>query len=252
MRMPGPVSALVDDGVAVLRLADPEHRNALSLEMTRALAATVGEVLDDPTVGAMVVAADGPVFSAGGSVDDLLTPRAPLEEMYAGFLAVAEAPVPTVAAVAGPAVGAGANVALACDVILCSPEARFDPRFLDVGIHPGGGILWRLRERVGRQAAAAMVLCGESVDGEEAARLGLAWRCVPADGLEEAAVALARRAAGRPSELVRRTKAVLDSTAGATTSAEAVALELEPQRWSMQQPFFQDRLDRLRARLGRA
>ena len=107
-------------------------------------------------------------------MDDLLEPKAPLEAMYAGFEAIAAAPVPTVAAVGGAAVGAGVNVALACDVIVCSPSARFDPRWLDVGIHPGGGNLWLLRERVGRQAAAALVLCGESVDGDEAARMG--WR----------------------------------------------------------------------------
>ena len=140
------------------------------------------------------------------------------------------APVPTIAAVGGPAIGAGVNVALACDVIVCSPSARFDPRFLDVGIQPGGGLLWRLRERVGRQAAAALVLCGEALDGEEAAEVGLAWRCVPDDELADAALALARRAAQRPRALLARAKQTLDETASVTDGEAAVQLELEPQR----------------------
>ena len=168
----------------MVTLNDPDHRNALSYDLTTASRRRDGCAARTDVSG-IVIAAAPPVYSAGGSVDDLLEPKAPLEAMYAGFEAIAAAPVPTVAAVGGPAVGAGVNVALACDVIVCSPSARFDPRWLDVGIHPGGGNLWSLRERIGRQATAALVLCGESVDGEEAARIGLAWRCVPDDGLVE-------------------------------------------------------------------
>src|SRR3954452_15395555 len=85
---------------------------------------------------------------AGGSVDDLLEPRAPLRDMYAGVLALSRLTLPSVAAVNGPVIGAGVNVPLSCDVILASPKARFDPRFMDLGIHPGGGNLWRM-ERLG-------------------------------------------------------------------------------------------------------
>ena len=90
------------------------------------------------------------------------------------------------AAVQGPALGAGMNLALAC-VIVCSPSARFETRFLDIGLHPGGGHLWQLRQRIGRQGAAALTLFGESLDGEEAARHQLAWRCVPEGDLLEVA-----------------------------------------------------------------
>jgi enoyl-CoA hydratase len=235
---------------ATITLDDPVRRNALSYAMTRALADAVEHALA-AGVGALVVAAAPPVFCAGGSVDDLLEPKAPLEDMYAGFLALADAPVPTVAAVNGPAVGAGTNVALACDVIVCSPAARFDPRWLDLGIHPGGGNLWRLRERVGRQVAAALVLFGESVDGEDAARLGLAWRCVPEAELLETALGLARKAASRPRDLVGTTKRTLDAAGAVTTSAAAVALELGPQRESMDGDAFRDRLAELGMKLGR-
>ena len=93
------------------------------------------------------------------------------------------------------------NLALACDVIVCSPSARFETRFLDVGLHPGGGHLWQLRQRIGRQGAAALSLFGETLDGEEAARRQLAWRCVPEADLLETAWQLASRAAGHDRAL---------------------------------------------------
>ena len=245
------VTTTVEAGVAVVTLNDPDHRNALSYALTTELARSVTDAAARDDVSGIVVAAAPPVYSAGGSVDDLLEPKAPLEAMYAGFEAIAAAPVPTVAAVAGPAVGAGVNVALACDVIVCSPAARFDPRWLDVGIHPGGGNLWLLRERIGRQATAALVLCGESVDGGTAERIGLAWRCVPDDEVVGVAIALAGVSARRDRELVARTKASLDASAAVSSHADAVDLELGPQRWSMDRPAFTDQLAAIRERLGR-
>ena len=237
----------VGDRVARITLADPARRNALSLEVIRELAAAVARAEGDPDVGAIVITAEPPVFSAGGSLDDLLNPRAPLEDMLAGVGAIAAAAKPTIAAVNGAAIGAGVNVALACDVIVCSPNARFDPRFLDVGLHPGGGILWALRERVSRQAAAALVLCGDTLDGQAAADCGLAWRCVPEDELIGEATRLASRAAHRPAHLVQQTKRTLDAAAAVFDLAAAVHLELEPQRASMQDPAFLERLEGLRA-----
>ncbi|HMJ76571.1 MAG TPA: enoyl-CoA hydratase-related protein [Iamia sp.] len=237
-----------DDGVAVLTLADPDRRNALRLEMTRALAAAVGTALA-AEVGAIVLTADPPVFCSGGSLDDLLAPRAPLEESYVGMLALAEAPVVTIAAVGGAAIGAGVNLPLACDVVVASPAARFDPRWLDVGIHPGGGHLWRLERRVGRQAAAALVLCGERVDGRQAERIGLAWRCVDTDDeLLPEAHRLAARAAARDRALVQRTKATLRATVDQPDVTSALDLELQAQQWSMAQPHFHETLARLRPR----
>jgi enoyl-CoA hydratase len=238
-----------DGNVAVVTLDDPARRNALGLEVTVQLGEAVDEAGADPSVGALVVTATPPAFCAGGSVDDLLHPRAPLRDMYAGVVALSRSTLPSVAAVNGPVLGAGVNVPLSCDVILASPEARFDPRFMDLGIHPGGGHLWRMERLVGRQAAAALVLFGESLTGEEAARVGLAWRCVPSDDLLDAAIALARRAADRPRELVGRAKAVLDASLTLDTWEEAFELEFAHQAWSMDQPAFQDRLAQLRARL---
>ncbi|HWE68570.1 MAG TPA: enoyl-CoA hydratase-related protein [Acidimicrobiales bacterium] len=237
--------------VALLTLDHPEDRNALSLAMTSALVDAVTQVQADGVAAALVVTANGPVFSSGGSVDDLLEPKAPLEEMYAGFVAIAHSGLPTVAAVNGPALGAGMNLALACDLIICSPAARFETRFLGVGLHPGGGHLWLLRERIGRQGAVAMAVFGAALDGEEAAARGLAWRCVDEDQLLGVALELAAGAASLDRALVARTLATLDDQAAVHRMSDALALELPPQQWSMGRPEFASRLELLRVRLGR-
>ena len=242
------VVSTLDCGVAVLRLNDPAHRNALSPALSNDLATAVQGALDGGA-GAIVLTAEPPVFCAGGSLDALLSREVPLAASYAGFLALANAPVPTIAAVASPTIGAGVNLPLACDVILAAPGARFDPRWLDVGIHPGGAHLWRLSQRIGVQGAAALVLCGDALSGEEAAVAGLAWRCVPEPELMPLAMKLASRAAARPRELVARTKATLRAGIALTSPDHAMALELEAQEWSMDQPGFADRIRQIQASL---
>ncbi len=246
------VTGSVEDGVGWIRLSDPEHRNALSAELSDALAAAVEAVLAEDA-GAIVLTAEPPVFCAGGSLDGLLARDVPLGHLYRGFLALATAPVPTIAAVGGPAIGAGVNLPLACDVIITSDRARFDPRFLDVGIHPGGGHLWRLQRRIGSQGAAAMVLCGDVLNGQDAVTAGLAWRCVDEADLESTAKGLACRAAGRSRPLVARAKATLRASESLLEVDEAMALELDAQEWSMDQPGFEDRVRAIRDSIrGRA
>jgi enoyl-CoA hydratase len=248
--MTSTVRQAMEDGVAVLTLADPAKRNALSHRLSQDLAAAVDSVLSQGA-RAIVLDAEPPVFCAGGSLDDLLARSRPLGETYAGFLALAEAPVPTIAAVAGPAIGAGVNLPLACDVVIAGEGARFDPRFLDIGIHPGGGHLWRLAQRVGPQGAAALVLCGDVLTGLEAVVAGLAWRCVPDDSVLSVALRLAGRAAGRSPELVARAKQVLRGTTGHSAGVSAaIAAELEAQQWSVEQPYFEETIRALRARIG--
>jgi enoyl-CoA hydratase len=247
--MANTVRVSAEEGVAVITLADPARRNALSKQLSDELADAVQRALD-AGARALVLAAEPPVFCAGGSLDDLLAGSHPLGETYAGFLALADAPVPTIAAVAGAAIGAGVNLPLACDVVIAGESARFDPRFLDVGIHPGGGHLWRLAQRVGRQGAAALVLCGDTLTGPEAVSHGLAWRCVPDGEVTAVAVRLARRAAARSPELVRRTKETLRATTGYDRAADAAAVELQAQQWSVEQPYFAETLRALREKIG--
>lgn len=239
----------LDAGVGRVHLDDSRHRNALSRQLSDELAAAVDAVIAGGAA-AIVLTAEPPVFCAGGSLEGLLNRDAPLRDVYAGQLALANAPVPTIAAVAGAAIGAGVNLPLACDVIIAAESARFDPRFLDVGIHPGGAHLWRLEQRVGVQGAAALVLLGDVLTGREAQEHGLAWRCVPDADLEAVATTLARRAAQRSAPLIRRTKQTLKTTLAVTSFDEAFDLELDAQEWSVRQPEFADSVRRVRARVA--
>jgi enoyl-CoA hydratase len=238
------------DGVAVLTLDDPARRNALSLELCEQLSSAVTAAESDATVGALVVTGNPPAFCAGADLTQLGDSRRDgLLRIYEGFLAVARSPLPTIAAVNGAAVGAGMNLALACDLRLAGTSARFEDRFLDLGIHPGGGHTWMMRRAVGPQTTSAAVLFGEVLDGPEAERVGLVWRCVDDEALLDTAVGLAARAAAAPAELVRRTKATIAAVAVIDDHGTAVERELVDQLWSMDQPAFAERLAALRARI---
>ena len=169
--------------------------------------------------------------------------------IYEGFLRIARSPLPTIAAVNGAAVGAGMNLALGCDVRIASEKAKFDTRFLQIGIHPGGGHTWMLRRIVGPQAAMATVIFGEVLSGREAERIGLVWKCVAEDELLTTAQTLAARAASAPRELAIETKKTIAAMAGIASHPEAVARELDPQLWSTRQPWFAERLAALQAKI---
>jgi enoyl-CoA hydratase len=239
-----------DRGVALVELHQPERRNSLTLPMVEDLCATFDHLEAAAEVRAVVVTGAPPAFCAGADLGQLGDSRETgLRSIYEGFLRVARSPLPTIAAVNGPAVGAGMNLALCCDVRLAARSARFDTRFLRLGLHPGGGHTWMLHRAVGPQAAAAMVLFGEVLDGEAAARVGLAWRCTDDESLLSTARDLAAEAAAAPPELARRAKEALRAVPAVKRHEDAVELELASQLWALQQPFFAERLAALRARV---
>jgi enoyl-CoA hydratase len=244
----------VREGVATIILADPDRRNALTLPMVDEVCAALDELEADESVGALVVTGDPPAFCAGADLSHLSGAagggaESGLRSIYEGFLRIGRSPLPTVAAVNGAAVGAGMNLALVCDVRLAARRARFDTRFLQLGLHPGGGHTWMFRRIAGPQATAAAVLFGEILDGPEAERVGLVHRCVDDDALLDAAHEMAARAADAPRELVRRVKATIADMAGVDDHGAAVDRELEPQVWSLGQPWFAERVAALQARI---
>jgi len=226
------------DRVAVLRLDEPEKRNAMTADLVMAIVDAVRAAEADEGVGAVVLTGEPPAFCSGADVASLDALRGDAERagsvvsIYDGFLCVRDCTLPTVAAVNGPAVGAGFNLALACDVRIAGASARFDSRFATIGLHPGGGHTWMLDRAVGPQAAAAMVLFRERIDGQRAAELGLAWRCVDDESLVEEAVTFAARAAETPRALARAIKQSLREAPWHDSPATAVAVELERQRRS--------------------
>jgi enoyl-CoA hydratase len=141
------------------------------------------------------------------------------------------------------------NLALGCDVRLAARRAKFDTRFLQIGLHPGGGHTWMFRRIAGPQTTMAAVLFGEVMDGVEAERVGLVHRCVDDDQLLSAAQEMAARAASAPRELAIETKKTIKAMADVETHPDAVKRELDPQLWSTRQPWFAERLAALQAKI---
>jgi enoyl-CoA hydratase len=238
-------------GVALVRINDPDRRNALTPPMIDELVAAFDGLEADAAVGAVVVTGAPPAFCAGADLSHLgATPSGGgMRGIYEGFLRVGRSPLPTIAAVNGAAVGAGMNLALCCDIRVAARRARFDTRFLQLGLHPGGGHTWMMQRVTGPQTTLATVLFGEVLDGAEAERTGLVWRCVDDDALIDTAVGMAARAAAAPPSLARRVKATISTMAGVATHEEAVDVELEAQLWSMAQPEFAERLAAMRDKI---
>ncbi|MBS4727236.1 enoyl-CoA hydratase [Mycobacterium sp. SM1] len=235
----------VDNHVALLTVNDPDRRNAVTAAMSARLRAAVAQAQADPDVHAVVVTGAGTAFCAGADLSALRDAgEAALLRIYDGFMAVAECPLPTIAAVNGPAVGAGLNLALAADVRIAGPGAVFDARFLKLGLHPGGGATWMMQRAVGPQVARAVLLFGLCLDAGSAVRHGLALS-VAEDPLA-AALELAAGAAAAPREIVLATKATMRATASpgsVDTELHELAkrTELGPQVTSIQSSEFASR-----------
>ncbi len=238
----------VESRVATITIDNPERRNALDQKLAGELAEAIERCDSDSDVGAIILTGSGSAFCAGGNLTSLAdaardqSPYAALEarrdaylEIYAPFLALRSTRLPTIAAVNGPAVGAGLNLALAADVIVAGETAKFVSGFLRIGLHPGGGNTSMLVDRVGPQTAAAMTLFGEVLKGPDAYRLGLAYQCAPDTELLKQAQVLADTAAQYPRSVTVRTKETL-RMAGTSDYETVLKAELTAQVWSTTVP----------------
>ena len=180
-------TVLIDkrDGFAILTLNDPDRRNVFTLAMSAQVQVIFADLETDESINAVIITGAGKGFCSGGHLDELLENPGPerMHKIYAGFVRIAESRLVTIAAVNGAAVGAGMNALLVCDVVIAAESAKFDSRFLQIGLGPGGGHTWRLKNITSLQTAKAMVLFGEVLDGARAAEVGLAWKCVADDEL---------------------------------------------------------------------
>lgn len=206
--MTEPLVLLETDGpLRTIRLNAPERRNALDLDLLAELASAIASVKADQDARALIVTGAGKAFCAGANLEsmfgDTTRPvheiREHLKAVYASFLGLRELTIPTIAAVQGAAVGAGLNIALACDIVVAGPRAAFGPTFAEIGLHPGGGCSFMLTERMGPAHATAALLSGDIINADDAVRLGLAN--ILADDPEAKARELAGRYAGRSKEL---------------------------------------------------
>lgn len=236
------ISVRVDDAVAVVTLQAPERRNALTPAMARELSAACDEIDADPAIGAVVVRGAEGSFCAGADLETLAavgeSPMdaeryADLDAVYESFVRVGELRAPTLAAVRGAAVGAGLNLALVTDLRVVSEDAKLQAGFLRIGVHPGGGSLTMLQQRAGREAAAALALFGEAIDGRRAVELGLAWTAVSDAEVEERSLELARTAARDPELARLATRSFRAEAAGNLTVRVALEYERASQLWSL-------------------
>lgn len=242
----------VVDGVATLTLNNPDERNTLTQPMVDEIIAAMDRIEGDPSIGALVVTGTAPAFCAGANLGNLATASGQsLGVIYEGFLRIARSPLPTIAAVNGAAVGAGMNLALGCDIRIAARRAKFDTRFLQIGIHPGGGHTWMLRRIVGPQATFATVVFGEILSGEEAERAGLVWKCVDDDQLLVEAQKMAARAADIPRPLLESVKKTIQDMPNIDNHPDAVKRELEPQLWSTKQPWFAERIAAMQKKISK-
>ncbi|TDH62768.1 crotonase/enoyl-CoA hydratase family protein [Dankookia rubra] len=220
--MPDYVTYEQDGPVVTLTLNAPDKRNAIStFADCDAVVAAVHRVNRDRSVRAVILTGAGTAFCAGGDLKAMRDRRGIIEGSHAdlrenyrrGVQAMANAlydcDAPTIAAVNGPAIGLGLDVACMCDMRIASEKASFAESFVKVGIVPGDGGAWLLPRVVGMSVACEMSFTGDVLTPQEAKEVRLVSRVVPHEALMDAARALAGRIAANPPEMVRMTKRLL-------------------------------------------
>jgi enoyl-CoA hydratase/carnithine racemase len=224
----------VDGGVATVTLDRPDKLNALTFEAYADLRDLLAELPQRGDVRVLVVRGSGRAFCSGGDVNEIIgatlsmTPDQLLaftRMTGAVIQAMRECPVPVIAAVHGMAAGAGAVIALAADFRVCTPAARFAFLFTKVGLSGADmGAAYLLPRLVGLGHATRLLMLGDTIDADEAQRIGLISSLAPADDFEDAVTGLARRLASGPTQAYAQTKALLTREQDMSLSA---AVELE-------------------------
>lgn len=199
------------DGVTRLRLNRPEARNALNTELREALARAFTELDRDAATRCVVLCGAPNWFAAGADMKEIHALGS--AEVWALdvprlWKAIADFSKPVIAAVAGPALGGGCELAQHADIILAARSARFGQPEIGVGIMPGGGATQRLVKALGKYRAMKILLAGEPVNAEEALAMGLASEVVADEALEARALELATHIASRPPIALRLIKEV--------------------------------------------
>lgn len=240
------------EGVRLITLTDPDRRNAMGYEMGAELRAAAAEVAADDSVRALVVTGEGRAFCAGADLPQLFGDTGAstaetydhLSRYYRAFLDIHDLAVPTIAAVNGPAVGAGLNLALACDIRLAGPGASFGATFARIGLHPGGGCTWFLVRLLGASRALRTLLLGDAIEAERAIAWGLAEG--PYDDPVAAALELTEAMAATDPALARNMKRAVRMAVETDDLDAVLAYESWAQAASTSSPELRAWVDRFR------
>ncbi len=218
----------IEDGVAVLTLDRPDVMNALNRRMRHEIIAALGRAAAEARVlvltGAGRAFCSGQDLADGGSAATLDLERTLREEYEPMLQAIFDCPVPTIAAVNGPAAGAGANLALAADVVIAAEAASFIQAFTRIGLIPDAGGTYWLPRQVGFARAMGACLFAESIGARQAADWGMIWEAVPDDDFAGHWQARARQLAAGPTAAYARVKQALRQSFGNDLAAQ-LALE---------------------------
>ncbi len=208
--------------ILVARMNRPESRNALTKpEYMQEFVDLCADIRRDRSIKVLVLTGNGPAFCAGGNVKDMRDRTgifeggpAELRNQYRDGiqripLCVYELDIPVIAAINGPAIGAGLDLACMCDVRVAADSAKFAESFIKLGLVPGDGGAWLLQRVVGKPRATLMSLTGDTINSEQALEWGLITESVPADELMDCAMGIARSMAANPAHALRMTKRLL-------------------------------------------
>ncbi len=212
----------IDQRVATLTFNRDDVRNALTgTHLIDDIVETVHWVNQSPEISVLIITGAGKAFSAGGNIKDMQNRQGDfggdartLERKYReGIqripLALESLEVPCIAAINGPAIGAGLDIACMCDLRVASDNAKFGETFINLGIIPGDGGAWYLQKLIGYQKAAELTFTGKVIDAEEAQNIGLIMDVVNANQLLNTAQKLAQEIASKPPHAVRYTKRLM-------------------------------------------
>ncbi len=224
-------------GIGTITLNRPDKLNAFAGRMRHEVAEAVREVTDDDSVRVVVITGAGRAFCAGADIaymrelfeqEDWENGAGLVEAGRQVVSAIRSVPKPVIASVNGPAAGAGANLALACDIRIASDRATIGETFNRIGVHPDWGGIYFLPRLVGESKALELVFSGEMIDAAEAHRLGLFNRVVAHESLEQETAAYARMLAAKPPiALALAKKAIYQS--GSMDLPDVLQMELEHQ-----------------------
>ena len=221
--MSAPVLIEISEGIARLRFNRPDSMNVIDVEMAEGFAAAVDRALADPSVRVILISAEGRAFVAGGDLASFrraenksVAARAIIVPMHAALERLATAPQIALCAAQGAVAGAGVSILAFADLAIVADDATFNLAYGRVAVSPDCGASWSLPRIIGQRRALELALLCETIDADEALRLGLVNRVVPRVALEEEAEELAQKLAVGAPIAMARTKALMRASFSAT------------------------------------
>jgi 2-(1,2-epoxy-1,2-dihydrophenyl)acetyl-CoA isomerase len=214
------------DAVLTLTLNRPDKLNSFSRELHQSFMKALDEVNTDTSIRALIITGAGRGFCAGQDLSDLkLGDAGDLHDVIHNHYnplvrQLQHLRVPTIAAVNGVAAGAGASLAMACDIAIAAKSASFVQAFSKIGLTPDTGSTWLLPERLGLPRALALAMTGDKLSAELAAQWGMVWQCVEDGELMNTANAMAAKLAAMPTRALVATRALMRSAASSTLSQQ--------------------------------